>query len=143
MCTGHLCKICYEREINTARKSERNKPWKSGIPRRLADGTQVILDCQHRAVCSRCLDQAHQLVGPWGYVPKRSQGEKRLFKPDEQQSMTVTHMRISSRQTSWMHCKWQRHSICNCVCQGACKYPIDFDFAFAHHFMRFKTALLR
>eukprot|EP00930_Biecheleria_cincta_P027704 TRINITY_DN19403_c0_g1_i1.p1 TRINITY_DN19403_c0_g1~~TRINITY_DN19403_c0_g1_i1.p1 ORF type:complete len:778 (-),score=111.17 TRINITY_DN19403_c0_g1_i1:264-2597(-) len=30
----HLCKICYEREINT-----------------------VILDCQHRAVCSRCLDQ--------------------------------------------------------------------------------------
>ncbi|CAE7209638.1 Afg1l [Symbiodinium necroappetens] len=32
----HLCKICYEREINT-----------------------VILDCQHRAVCSRCLDQVN------------------------------------------------------------------------------------
>jgi N-acetylneuraminic acid mutarotase len=30
----HLCKICYEREINT-----------------------VILDCNHRTVCSRCLDQ--------------------------------------------------------------------------------------
>merc|ERR1712113_134643 len=30
----HLCKICYEREINT-----------------------VILDCNHRAVCARCLDQ--------------------------------------------------------------------------------------
>mmetsp|Transcript_110192 Transcript_110192/g.235255 ORF Transcript_110192/g.235255 Transcript_110192/m.235255 type:complete len:782 (+) Transcript_110192:69-2414(+) len=30
----HLCKICYEREINT-----------------------VILDCSHRAVCARCLDQ--------------------------------------------------------------------------------------
>ncbi|CAK9054549.1 Baculoviral IAP repeat-containing protein 2 (Cellular inhibitor of apoptosis 1) (C-IAP1) (IAP homolog B) (Inhibitor of apoptosis protein 2) (hIAP-2) (hIAP2) (RING finger protein 48) (RING-type E3 ubiquitin transferase BIRC2) (TNFR2-TRAF-signaling complex protein 2) [Durusdinium trenchii] len=30
----HLCKICFEREINT-----------------------VILDCNHRAVCSRCLDQ--------------------------------------------------------------------------------------
>ncbi|CAJ1328028.1 unnamed protein product [Effrenium voratum] len=30
----HLCKICFEREINT-----------------------VILDCSHRAVCSRCLDQ--------------------------------------------------------------------------------------
>jgi len=32
----HLCKICYEREINT-----------------------VILDCNHRAVCARCLDQVH------------------------------------------------------------------------------------
>lgn len=30
----HLCKICYEREINT-----------------------VILDCNHRAVCGRCLNQ--------------------------------------------------------------------------------------
>jgi hypothetical protein len=30
----HLCKICYEREINT-----------------------VILDCNHRAICARCLDQ--------------------------------------------------------------------------------------
>mmetsp|Transcript_85667 Transcript_85667/g.239358 ORF Transcript_85667/g.239358 Transcript_85667/m.239358 type:complete len:792 (+) Transcript_85667:172-2547(+) len=30
----HLCKICYEREIDT-----------------------VILDCNHRAVCARCLDQ--------------------------------------------------------------------------------------
>eukprot|EP00747_Dinoflagellata_sp_TGD_P079921 gnl/TRDRNA2_/TRDRNA2_160696_c2_seq1.p1 gnl/TRDRNA2_/TRDRNA2_160696_c2~~gnl/TRDRNA2_/TRDRNA2_160696_c2_seq1.p1 ORF type:complete len:131 (+),score=29.20 gnl/TRDRNA2_/TRDRNA2_160696_c2_seq1:147-539(+) len=30
----HLCKICYEREINT-----------------------VVLDCNHRAVCARCLDQ--------------------------------------------------------------------------------------
>lgn len=30
----HLCKICYEREIDT-----------------------VILDCNHRAVCGRCLDQ--------------------------------------------------------------------------------------
>jgi len=30
----HLCKICYEREINT-----------------------IILDCNHRAVCARCLDQ--------------------------------------------------------------------------------------
>eukprot|EP00929_Paragymnodinium_shiwhaense_P013396 TRINITY_DN121257_c0_g1_i1.p1 TRINITY_DN121257_c0_g1~~TRINITY_DN121257_c0_g1_i1.p1 ORF type:complete len:780 (+),score=173.99 TRINITY_DN121257_c0_g1_i1:233-2572(+) len=30
----HLCKICYEREINT-----------------------VILDCNHRAGCARCLDQ--------------------------------------------------------------------------------------
>merc|ERR1712190_663381 len=30
----HLCKICYEREINT-----------------------VIRDCSHRAACSRCLDQ--------------------------------------------------------------------------------------
>lgn len=30
----HLCKICYEREINT-----------------------VILDCNHRSACSRCLDQ--------------------------------------------------------------------------------------
>lgn len=30
----HLCKICYEREINT-----------------------VMLDCNHRAVCARCLDQ--------------------------------------------------------------------------------------
>mmetsp|Transcript_52553 Transcript_52553/g.81983 ORF Transcript_52553/g.81983 Transcript_52553/m.81983 type:complete len:186 (+) Transcript_52553:2-559(+) len=30
----HLCKICYEREINT-----------------------VILDCNHRAVCARCLEQ--------------------------------------------------------------------------------------
>lgn len=30
----HLCKICYEREINT-----------------------VILDCNHRAACARCLDQ--------------------------------------------------------------------------------------
>lgn len=32
----HLCKICFEREINT-----------------------VILDCNHRAVCSRCLDQVN------------------------------------------------------------------------------------
>jgi len=30
----HLCKICYEREINT-----------------------VVLDCNHRAVCARCLEQ--------------------------------------------------------------------------------------
>lgn len=30
----HVCKICYEREINT-----------------------VILDCNHRAACARCLDQ--------------------------------------------------------------------------------------
>jgi len=30
----HLCKICYEREINT-----------------------VMLNCNHRAVCARCLDQ--------------------------------------------------------------------------------------
>jgi hypothetical protein len=29
-----LCKICYEREINT-----------------------VVLDCNHRAVCARCLEQ--------------------------------------------------------------------------------------
>merc|ERR1719491_2792979 len=33
----HLCKICYEREINT-----------------------VMLHCNHRAVCSRCLDQVTQ-----------------------------------------------------------------------------------
>lgn len=32
----HLCKICYEREINT-----------------------VMLDCSHRAVCARCLDQVN------------------------------------------------------------------------------------
>merc|ERR1712079_56943 len=30
----HLCKICYEREIDT-----------------------VILDCNHRTVCARCLEQ--------------------------------------------------------------------------------------
>ena len=34
---GHLCKICYEREINTARNSDRTPTWKSGILRRLAD----------------------------------------------------------------------------------------------------------
>jgi len=33
-CERHLCKICYEREIDT-----------------------VILDCNHRAVCARCLEQ--------------------------------------------------------------------------------------
>lgn len=33
----HLCKICYEREINT-----------------------VIVDCSHRAVCARCLEQVQQ-----------------------------------------------------------------------------------
>ena len=73
LCSGMVC--MYVEYINKYRQQS--------VQQQLPRGREVILDCNHRAVCSRCLDQARVLMGSCS--PEKSEvGEHQHINEDFQ-----------------------------------------------------------